>query len=372
MSESSNMVEPAIPGVSRNVADGPRHMPVTIDRGAWLEHYWGGTVRVHECTKGYLSAWVDRLYKGNNAALHLRIYGRLCFGMDIEALFGPRVQIDFINAPGGTCAGWLGIQVFAVEAKEGTRLSLIPVSGGRQAWTLESATARMGYVPYVASREHDFRVACRATINSGFDCLQRQGFQPSDLVRTWFYFQDVLRDYVVFNEVRKEIFIDQQLTRLPASTGIQGGSVTGELVTMGLLAFSGLNLVCSAVSNPVQCEASSYGPMFSRAILTEGAGPRQLIVSGMAAIDVAGRTTHVGDPLAQVDDTLARAAQLLEANHLSWSQVVAGVVYLSPTCYAEILVYLESTVVVLLPVAYSIADVCRPDLLFEIEFTAFG
>jgi enamine deaminase RidA (YjgF/YER057c/UK114 family) len=135
-----------------------------------------------------------------------------------------------------------------------------------------------------------------------------------------------------------------------------------------------------AIENPRQVSAyyypSKYGPKsptFSRAaLLTEPAG-KTLLVSGTASI-VGHESVHTDDVAAQTRETIVNINVLIaEANRLSGhphytADMLAYKVYVrNPQHLGTIATELRTAVGHRATVTYLHADVCRRDLLVEIE-----
>jgi chorismate lyase / 3-hydroxybenzoate synthase len=138
------------------------------------------------------------------------------------------------------------------------------------------------------------------------------------------------------------------------------------------------------IENPRQISASSYparyglrSPMFARASLVPNSRGAQLLVSGTASI-VGHESMHVGDPERQLEETARNFEALVETAlrvdvgipRASNARLESLRMYLrNPTDYAALLprvrrlFALESEPLVLR------ADICRRDLLVEIEGT---
>jgi len=67
----------------------------------------------------------------------------------------------------------------------------------------------------------DFEAQLRRTYHNITGLLAAEGATWKDVVRTTCYLRDIERDYALFNEVRTELFREQGLDQLHASTGIQ-------------------------------------------------------------------------------------------------------------------------------------------------------
>jgi len=214
--------------------------------------------------------------------------------------------------------------------------------------------------------------------------------------RFWNYIADIngtshgQERYRQFNIGRQDAFLASQraLTgQLPAACalGVDEGPLT--------IAFLAGRKPAHAVENPRQVSAYEYpedygprSPSFSRATLLPGdraqgdAAQDTLFVSGTASI-VGHKTLHAGDVLAQARETLTNLQALVEEavlqnkrpGHAFDTQNAIYRVYLRypqdlPLVKKEILrVFGEQANTVFLQ-----ADVCRDDLLLEIEATLFS
>jgi enamine deaminase RidA (YjgF/YER057c/UK114 family) len=136
------------------------------------------------------------------------------------------------------------------------------------------------------------------------------------------------------------------------------------------------------IENPRQTSAFHYplkfgthSPTFSRACLLSESVGTSLFVSGTASI-VGHETIHHGDVTAQTRETMANINALLdEANRVVGSDLYSldglkfKVYVRRPADLAAIERALSATVRASAPIVYLQADVCREDLLVEIEAT---
>lgn len=202
------------------------------------------------------------------------------------------------------------------------------------------------------------------------------GMVFADTVRTWFYLDRLLAWYDTFNKVRAGFFDEHGVfdRLVPASTGIGAGNPFGSALAAGLIAVKPLDQATTVreIASPLQCSAQSYRSSFSRAVEVACPTHRTLYVSGTASIDREGRTLHVGDPEGQVRQTMEVVEALLDSQGMSWSDVVRGVAYFKDIRADRALYddYCSERGIPRFPLAFSHADVCRDDLLFEIEVDA--
>jgi enamine deaminase RidA (YjgF/YER057c/UK114 family) len=219
-----------------------------------------------------------------------------------------------------------------------------------------------------------------AAITAAEVLLAREGFSFRDVARTWFYLRDILDWYGPFNAVRNAAFRRMGLVgvnadgKIPASTGIKGRNARGGWCTLDLVAIAprnGARVEMNRLHNRRQNEATEYGSAFARGMEVVLGDARYVFVSGTAAIDGRGATVHAGDFEAQARYTLDAVSALLEGAGARLSDVRQGTAFLKDPrderCFAGIA---ESSPLAGVPLVTTVADVCRPDLLFEIDATA--
>lgn len=219
-----------------------------------------------------------------------------------------------------------------------------------------------------------------AAIDAAFELLAREGFSFRDVARTWFYLRDILDWYGPFNAVRNAAFRRMGLVgpdgdgQIPASTGIEGRNPRGGWCTLDLLALrsaDGRPLETRRLHSRKQNEATEYGSAFARAMEVVTADARYVFVSGTASIDDHGATVHRGDFETQARYTLEAVRALLEAAGAGLEDLVQGTVFLkNPGDARSFQRVVAGAGLHAVPLVATVADVCREDLLFEIDGTA--
>jgi enamine deaminase RidA (YjgF/YER057c/UK114 family) len=219
-----------------------------------------------------------------------------------------------------------------------------------------------------------------ATIAAGEQALAREGFSFRDVARTWFYLRDILDWYDSFNAARNAAFRRMGLTApggdgaIPASTGIEGRNARGSWCALDLIAArarDGQRLGMRRLHSRKQSEATEYGSAFARGMALTLGDHLYLFVSGTASIDDHGMTVHVGDFEAQTRQTVDAIAALLEGAGASLQDVRQATVFLkSPHDVRAFERIAERTGLDQVPPVTVVADICRDDLLVEIDATA--
>ena len=220
-----------------------------------------------------------------------------------------------------------------------------------------------------------------AAIAAAEELLAREGFSFRDVARTWFYLRDILEWYGPFNAVRNAAFRRMGLMgpsgdgKIPASTGIEGHNARGGWCALDLLALqpsgSSGRVEMNRLHNRRQNEATDYGSAFARAMEVVIGDSRVVFVSGTASIDDHGATVHVGDFETQTRYTLEAVAALLDSADARLLDLRQATAFVKNPCDARAFERIaERSPLASVPVVTTVADVCRDDLLFEIDATA--
>ncbi len=206
------------------------------------------------------------------------------------------------------------------------------------------------------------------------------------LWRVWNYLADIngdshgLERYRQFNIGRQDAFLEccrGATGNVPAACalGLAGGPLS--------IAFMAGATPAVPIENPRQVSAYHYpaeygprSPTFSRAALAYPPGREILFVSGTASI-VGHRTMHPGDVVAQCRESLANVAAVIgEASRLgrtgayTLGELAYRVYIRDPASQPLIAATLAPLLGAAADVVYIAADICRSDLLIEIEATA--
>ena len=205
-----------------------------------------------------------------------------------------------------------------------------------------------------------------------------------NLLRVWNYLARINDEssqgerYHEFNSARRRAFLDAGRSiegQVPAASAL--GSEAGSPLVIYFLASSN---AARSLENPRQVSAFRYpaeygpdSPTFSRAAIANGLNGNCLFISGTASI-VGHGTVHVGDVAAQTRESIANIAALAaEANQLSGAnryaiEALQYKVYLRHAAeLGEIRRELAQRLPTSCPITYLQADICRRDLLVEIE-----
>ena len=204
--------------------------------------------------------------------------------------------------------------------------------------------------------------------------LGQAGGGMHSVARTWLWLGDILSWYGQFNGVRSRFFAERGLIgatrgRFPASTGIGVRPAGGAACALDVMAVVGPadSIRCFQAAGR-QRSAFAYGSAFSRAARAASPGGQTVFVSGTAAVDEAGATRHAGDARAQIQMTLANVRAVLTQQGCRDQDVVQAIAYCkTPEVEA---IWRDGWADLPWPCVTVISDVCRDELLFELEAAA--
>ena len=281
---------------------------------------------------------------------------------------------------GASCDGHplAGLQIEAVTGMEARPESAIGagVATAARIWRSGDAThcVLSGLVPTQTDISHGRQAAqLFGSIQTG---LAEAGMEMKHVARTWFYLDDILSWYGEFNRVRNGFFDEHGVSaaNMPASTGVCGRNPAGAALSAAVWAVlpndPAAKLV-RPVDSPEQCPAPAYGSAFSRAVEISSNGFRQLLISGTASIAPGGKTSHVGNVEAQIDRTMEVVEGILTSQRMSLADTSRAIAYFKSAKDAAVFSkWLKRRGVKDLPLLNVCCDICRPDLLFELELDA--
>lgn len=278
----------------------------------------------------------------------------------------------------GMCAPIAGVQVHAVICE--TKPETIVLDGilcgrvirlpGRAYITLSSICAETSI-----QKVGDPAEQAKVMMEKSESVLKQFGADFLSVPRTWMWLCDILSWYDDFNQVRNNFFTERGLIgkgsrqSMPASTGIGLYPADGGKCAMDLTAVlePADSIQFLGAVGKQQC-ALEYGSAFSRASRCITPAGETVFVSGTASIDASGATTNVGDALGQINTTIDNVRAVLRDMNAADGDVVQVVAYCKTTDVEKVFNSLKSKYP--WPWVTVICDICRPDLLFEIEAAA--
>ena len=323
-----------------------------------------------------------------------RCFGDIEFQMQLTEIRARTFQKYAIetNTPityieGKSCSGahFAGMQMRAIHSTPEIQIRTILDQGipkGR-AWNLNGATFFMLHsVNGGDTSNHASRTSQTETMfHQAENLLRTAGATYQDVVRTWIYLSDILDWYGEFNTVRNRCYVDYgflgdskvqaEQIYLPASTGIEGNNPSGRPATMDVFAIHRSDqsaTIVRAISGTKQRSPFRYGSAFSRAMIVEDSSSKLILVSGTASIDGQGKSVHVGDSAAQIHQSLKVVAALAEGEGATLQDLCEVTVFIKrKEDFPVFQKVIEQVGIPNIPSVNVVADVCREELLFELD-----
>ena len=194
--------------------------------------------------------------------------------------------------------------------------------------------------------------------------------------RTWLYVRDVDTNYAGLVRARRDNFTAQGLTadtHYIASTGIGGSPAdTKAIVQMGCYALTGAEkgqvkyLYAPTHLNPTY----EYGVTFERGTSITFGDRIHIYISGTASINNKGEVVHVGDVEKQAERMCENVGALLAEAEAEAKDVMQIVVYLRDINDYRVVKDIVTGSFPFVPAVYTLAPVCRPTWLVEMECIA--
>ena len=283
----------------------------------------------------------------------------------------PSCTVSYIQQPpldGSKLALWLYLQRGTEVIPQADRLSstLVRHNGYEHLWTMGMMTTDGTSYVQTGRLLEDYE-----------QLLADYGMTLEDnCIRTWFFVRDVDTQYQGLVVARWENFAQHGLvpeTHYIASTGIGGNpSEPKALIQMGCYALSGFKpeqqryLYAASHLN----RTSEYGVTFERGTLLRFGDRNHAIISGTASINNKGEVMHVGDIEKQTYRMWENVEKLLEEAGMTMDDTAQLVVYLRDGSDFEVVSRLFRQKYPHIPTVFTLAPVCRPGWLIEMECMA--
>lgn len=297
--------------------------------------------------------------------------------------------VTFVEGESCLDSKFAGVQIRALKPSTGTRVWTImdeDIPKGR-AWNLNGSTFFMlhsidgGKLSDVQRMNRQSQ--SEAMFRQAERLLRTAGATYQDVVRTWIYISNILDWYTDFNTIRNHCYSeygffgnDNLKTRaeqiyLPASTGIEGKNPSGLPATMDVFAIHrspGTAIQIRPLYGVKQRSPFRYGSAFSRAVVIEESHSKLILVSGTASINEQGKSVFIGDPRAQIQQTLNVITTLIASEGATLQDICEATVFLKRR--QDFPVYqgiAQQAGISNAPSVHVIADICRDELLFELD-----
>lgn len=260
----------------------------------------------------------------------------------------------------------------------------------QESWALDTSSS--GFGPWAVARRGEHTLICASFDGEEIGALTRRAYEQMlaaasdagtpNLVRIWNYVRDIngveegLERYQRFSVGRFEALAEAGYelgSDLPAASAV--GSRQGPQLTIAALASTRRGV---QVENPRQVSAWAYpvrygprSPSFSRATIESTETESRLWISGTASI-VGHQSVHPDDPAAQMNETLANLEAVIGAAGMDGGlrRLAMLKVYVRHKEHFALFEKMLSRSIPGVPVIWLEADICRAELLLEIEALA--
>ena len=207
--------------------------------------------------------------------------------------------------------------------------------------------------------------------------LSEQNLNIADnCVRTWFYVQNIDVNYAAVVRARRDNFNQNGLTvdtHYISSTGICGRHAKKEITCV-------MDAYCVGGLQPGQMKflyaadhlnrTSDYGVTFERGTTVDYPDRRHVIISGTASIDNKGNIVAPGDIKAQTLRMIENVRALLNEGGASFNDIAHIICYLRDVADYQVVTKIMHDTFVNVPMVITLAPVCRPGWLIEMECMA--
>ncbi len=299
------------------------------------------------------------------------------------------IPVTFVEGKSCLENKFAGIQIRALKLFPENSVRTILYQGipkGR-AWNLDGSTFFMLQNVNggkTGDSEHtDRKSQSEAMFRQAEKILRTEGAVYQDVVRTWIYISDILNWYGDFNEVRNHCYSDYGILGnidskvqaeqiyLPASTGIEGNNPDGLPATMDVFAIHRhpkSPVKVRPIYSAKQRSPFRYGSAFSRAMVLEESNNKLILVSGTASIDEQGKSVFLGDAAAQIRQSLNVVSALIAPEGATLQDICEATIFIkSKEDFSVFQKVIEQMGILKIPSVNVIADVCRDELLFELD-----
>ena len=307
--------------------------------------------------------------------------------LKVGELFPEKIIQGFIAQPPLTCK--IVVEVFFFDPSQ-WKVKIISGEDGEAALFTSNNTQIL-----IGNVQSNSLIGCKNNSQKAFsglnDIFNTADFPINSIVRNWNYIEDILgfdgdkQRYQEFNDVRSIVYSNVfEQKGYPAATGI--GMNRGGII-LEFIAVKSNEVVTNPVDNPEQISAHSYSekvlvgeecalkttPKFERARYMELFDKKMIFISGTASI-LGEKTVGVGDAVKQTEVTIQNIEQLFSKKVL---QKISDKKLQTRFGHARVYIKNRKDFAAIkktfkthfnnLPVVFIIADICRNNLLVEIE-----
>ena len=204
----------------------------------------------------------------------------------------------------------------------------------------------------------------------------RDATMEANCIRTWFFVRDVDTSYKGLVVARRENFEREGLARgthYIASTGIGGNPANPKaIIQFGCYAAKGFEREQQTYlrAQTHLNRTDEYGVTFERGTKMQYGDRSHIDISGTASINNKGEVVYEGDVKKQTERMWENVEKLLEEGGATYDDVMQIIVYLRDISDYELVSRLFRERMPDIPTVFTLAPVCRPTWLVEMECIA--
>lgn len=285
--------------------------------------------------------------------------------------------VIWLNGDGNPKPGVTATQLIAI-IKPKTKVQSTKIGKGTAITSYSDEFAEFGFIGGSLNIEAEQTGDVAKDAEASFEAMRAlchfcHNANFRDIARTWLYLDKLLDWYDEFNVVRTAFFKKMEIFTkgiVPSSTGIGAINQDGSSTSLSAFIVKPLSkkVKVAAVPSPLQCPALDYKSSFSRAHLVTHPDYKLLMISGTASILPGGESEYIDDCPKQIDLTMKVVEAILKAQKFKWSETTRAICYFKDIKdvkhYHD---YLKRKKIPDFPTTCVQVDVCRDELLFEIE-----
>ena len=279
--------------------------------------------------------------------------------------------VSYIQQPpldGSKLALWLYLQrgTEIIPAADRLQSTIVRSGGYEHLWTMGMMTTEGSSYGQTQKLLEDYEALLE----------EHQMTLEDNCIRTWFFVRDVDTQYKGLVLARWENFTEHGLTpetHYIASTGIGGNpSDPKALIQLGCYALKGFKpeqqryLYAASHLN----RTSDYGVTFERGTLLQFGDRNHAIISGTASINNKGEVEHEGNVEMQTKRMWENVETLLGEAGMTMNDAAQLVVYLRDGADYGVVSQMFRQKYPDIPTVFTLAPVCRPSWLIEMECVA--
>ncbi len=340
------------------------------------EYFIDAQCETAESSLNALKRLFEFLHDNSADAVNIRIYAAGSLHSDIVKLHGDKLNsltspVTWISQPDKENVYPLSFQAHAVS---GIKVQPVISENKKIGCCIAGIHADYTHLHVLPRNKEESNFDQTIDVfNKMQETLCSIGMEFSNTLRTWLFADKILSWYNQLNNARDNFYSHHDIFNklVPASTGIGLANPSGCALSAELFSVrpKNRNVRIEKITSPLQCEALDYKSAFSRAVKITLPGHSRLYVSGTASISQNGDTVFLDDTALQIQMTLKVVDALIKNGGMEWDNSVSAMAYFKDSRDFRLFEEGCDSLGIDIPHVKIEADICRKDLLFEMEMT---